>query len=69
MERKMSKKLLEWKNDKDKMPLIIYGARQVGKTYTILTFGKEHYKNVAYINFVVVSNCKSYMLISFINFC
>ena len=51
MERKMSKKLQEWKNDKDKMPLIIYGARQVGKTYTILTFGKEHYKNVAYINF------------------
>ena len=51
MERKMSKKLQEWKNDKNKMPLIIYGARQVGKTYTILTFGKEHYKNVAYINF------------------
>lgn len=51
MERKMSKKLLEWKNDKEKMPLIIYGARQVGKTYTILSFGKENYKNVAYINF------------------
>ena len=51
MERKMSKKLLEWKKDKEKMPLIIYGARQVGKTYTILSFGKENYKNVAYINF------------------
>lgn len=51
MERKMSKMLLDWKNDKEKMPLIIYGARQVGKTYTILSFGKEHYKNVAYINF------------------
>lgn len=51
MERKMSKKLLEWKNDTEKMPLIIYGARQVGKTYTILSFGKENYKNVAYINF------------------
>lgn len=51
MERKMSNKLLKWKNNKQKMPLIIYGARQVGKTYTILSFGKENYKNVAYINF------------------
>lgn len=51
MERKMSKNLLEWKNDKEKTPLIVYGARQVGKTYTILSFGKENYKNVAYINF------------------
>ena len=51
MERKMSKKLLEWKNDKETPPLILYGARQVGKTYTILSFGKENYKNVAYINF------------------
>lgn len=51
MERKMSKKLLEWKNNKEKTPLILYGARQVGKTYTILSFGKENYKNVAYINF------------------
>lgn len=47
----MSKKLLEWKNNKEKTPLIIYGARQVGKTYTILSFGKQNYKNVVYINF------------------
>ncbi len=51
MERKMSKVLLEWKKSSDRMPLILYGARQVGKTYTILSFGKENYKNVAYINF------------------
>ena len=51
MERKMSKRLLEWKNNKEKTPLVVYGARQVGKTYTILSFGKENYKNVAYINF------------------
>ena len=51
MKRKMSKELLKWKNDKEKMPLIVYGARQVGKTYTILSFGKENYKNVVYINF------------------
>lgn len=51
MKRKMSNLLLEWKKDKNKMPLIVHGARQVGKTYTILSFGKENYKNVAYINF------------------
>lgn len=33
------------------MPLIVYGARQVGKTYTILSFGKSEYQNVAYVNF------------------
>ena len=47
----MSKNLLDWINNKEKPPLILYGARQVGKTYTILSFGKENYKNVAYINF------------------
>ncbi len=51
MERKMSNVLLNWKNDKEKTPLIVYGARQVGKTYTILSFGKQNYKNVIYINF------------------
>lgn len=51
MERKMSEKLRKWKEDKDRMPLIINGARQVGKTYCLLTFGKENYKNVAYVNF------------------
>ena len=51
MERKMSNVLLNWKNNKEKTPLIVYGARQVGKTYTILSFGKQNYKNVIYINF------------------
>ena len=51
MERKMSNVLLNWKNDKEKTPLIVYGARQVGKTYTILSFGKQNYKSVIYINF------------------
>lgn len=51
MKRKMSNLLLKWKEDKNKMPLIVHGARQVGKTYIILSFGKANYKNVAYINF------------------
>ncbi|MBP2639071.1 MAG: hypothetical protein H6Q66_22 [Firmicutes bacterium] len=51
MERKIVKKLNEWKNAGNRMPLILYGARQVGKTYTILSFGREHYKNTVYCNF------------------
>lgn len=50
MERKIVKILEEWKNKADRMPLIIYGARQVGKTYTALSFGKSHYMNTVYFN-------------------
>lgn len=50
MERKIMHQLLEWKNSKKRMPLVLYGARQVGKTYTILSFGREHYKNTVYFN-------------------
>lgn len=51
MKRKIDQFLLNWKN-KDKKPiLIIKGARQIGKTYSILEFGKNNYQNVVYINF------------------
>ena len=50
MERKIVKELLKWKDNPDKMPLVIQGARQVGKTYTLLSFGKQYYKNVAYFS-------------------
>jgi uncharacterized protein len=50
MERKITKQLLAWKNNPKRMPLLIYGARQVGKTYTALTFGKTYYKNTVYFN-------------------
>lgn len=51
MYRKIMKKLIDWKNDKDRKPLILRGARQVGKTYIIKQFGKENYDEVAYFNF------------------
>ena len=51
MERKIVNKLLEWKNSPRRMPLIVTGARQVGKTYSLLNFGKQHYKNTVYLNF------------------
>jgi len=51
MKRKIMDKLIEWKNQKsNRMPLLIYGARQVGKTYAICEFGKKYYENVAYVN-------------------
>jgi predicted AAA+ superfamily ATPase len=50
MERKIAKSLIKWKNSPNRMPLILHGARQVGKTYIALTFGKEQYKNTAYFN-------------------
>ena len=51
MERKMQKELLDWKKSSDRRPLLLYGARQVGKTYLLLSFGKSFYKNVVYLNF------------------
>ena len=51
MERKVTKYLLKWKNSPYRKPLILQGARQVGKTYILLEFGKKHYENVAYFNF------------------
>lgn len=51
MYREKIKELEEWKNSKDRMPLIIRGARQVGKTWIMKEFGKNNYKKVAYVNF------------------
>lgn len=51
MLRYIKQQLLEWKNRKDRKPLILKGARQVGKTYILKEFGKEEYENVAYFNF------------------
>jgi len=50
MERKIMKRLIAWKGSPRRKPLIISGARQVGKTYSALTFGKEHYKNTVYFS-------------------
>ena len=51
MERKIDQALLAWKEKKDRMPLVLFGARQVGKTTTIFNFGKKHYANVVLFNF------------------
>ena len=51
MYRKIKHFLKSWKESKHRKPLILQGARQVGKTYSILEFGRTHYENVAYFNF------------------
>lgn len=50
MKRTIYDSLLEWKNKKNRKPLILYGARQTGKTWILKEFGKNEYQNVAYIN-------------------
>mgnify|MGYP001623202008 FL=1 len=51
MKRLVEQRLLQWKNSANRKPLLIYGARQIGKTYSMLAFGKEHYANTVYCNF------------------
>ena len=50
MKRKISIALSEWKNKPTRMPLVIGGARQVGKTYILEEFGREHFDNMIYLN-------------------
>ncbi len=51
MERLIFKQLEEWKSKKHRKPLIIQGARQVGKTWVMKEFGKRYFENTVYINF------------------
>ena len=51
MERKIYKDLLLWKSNDDRKPLILQGARQVGKTYIVNYFAGKEYANSIYCNF------------------
>ena len=51
MERKLISELLKWKDKSGRKPLLLEGARQVGKTWLLKDFGKRYFKNIAYINF------------------
>lgn len=50
MKRKITHQLVEWKNSSARKPLILNGARQVGKTFILREFGRENYKNTVYVN-------------------
>ena len=58
LKRKIDKYLFEWKNDPNHMPLIVKGARQIGKTESIKHFAKENYKSVIEINFALQKQYK-----------
>ena len=58
MERKELSTLINWKNSKHRKPLIIRGARQVGKTWLMKEFGKKYYKKLIYINFETSKHLK-----------
>ena len=49
---------MEWKKNKNRLPLIVKGARQIGKTDAIENFGKQNYKNLVEINFVLQKQYK-----------
>ena len=51
MKRFILENLIKWKNSKYRKPLILKGARQIGKTYILKQFGQENYEDVAYFNF------------------
>lgn len=50
MYRNIINRLIEWKNKSNRKPLILAGARQVGKTYILKKFGEHEFQNIAYIN-------------------
>ena len=59
LRRKIDDYLIEWKNNKDKKPLIVKGARQIGKTDAIEHFARNNYKYFVEINFVLDKEYKT----------
>lgn len=60
MRRLVINQLILWKESKQRKPLMLKGARQVGKTWLLKEFGKRHYENTAYFNFDEQSELKQY---------
>ena len=50
MERKIEAFFKKWQKDIIRKPLILYGPKQIGKTFTVLNFAKNEYKNTVYFN-------------------
>ena len=59
LKRKIDDFLIEWKNDKNKLPLIVKGARQIGKTDAIENFAKTNYESIIEINFALQKQYRS----------
>lgn len=50
MERKIEEFFRKWKSDIIRKPMLLYGPKQIGKTFSVLSFGEKNYKNVVYFN-------------------
>ena len=59
LKRKIDEFLINWKHSQDKLPLIVKGARQIGKTDAIENFAKNNYKHVVEINFILQKQFKN----------
>ncbi|MBE6590748.1 MAG: ATP-binding protein [Ruminococcaceae bacterium] len=59
MRRKVLEELIKWKNDAERKPMVLRGARQVGKTWLMKEFGRTNYKNSVYFNFDEEDELKS----------
>jgi predicted AAA+ superfamily ATPase len=59
MKRQIEKNLITWKDNPNKKPLVLLGARQVGKTHSVMEFGKIHYKDTLIFNFETSRNLQA----------
>jgi len=59
LKRRIEEQLLEWKEGKNRKPLIIKGCRQCGKTWSVMSFAKKNYAHVVYLNFFENPDYKS----------
>lgn len=64
MRRKIMAALTAWKNSPQRLPLLIYGARQVGKTYALKRFGAEAFADTVYVNFEKEQALAAYLEVS-----
>lgn len=65
MNRLLIQELVLWKNSKNRKPLIIQGARQVGKTWLMKAFGKQEFEQVVYLNFESSTRLKNLFAVDF----
>ncbi len=65
MHRSLINNLIEWKNSITRKPLILQGARQVGKTWLMKTFGEQEFKQVIYLNFESSERLKNMFVADF----
>ncbi|MFZ4476024.1 MAG: ATP-binding protein, partial [Saprospiraceae bacterium] len=65
MQRTLYAALVQWKNARNRKPLILHGARQVGKTWLMREFGKNEFEQVVYLNFEASTRLKSLFVSDF----